>query len=238
MLDNIVRKRTKKFKVMVVEDDPAVQIMLGTYLSANGGRVKVLGDGKKLLRECKKRHPDIILLDVVLPGDDGFILLRKLRGANIATPVIMLTERSAIDDRVRGLDVGADDYVTKPFSSRELLARIQNQLRRSDAPLKPMLVGGITVDPATREARGADGKLLALTKTEFDILLYMVIKSPQVLEYSELFTALGYTPRTESKVLVMHIANIRRKLGCAKTQGTIHIQSVAKIGYRLTTEER
>jgi len=238
MTDSTVRRGTKKFKVMVVEDDPSIQAMLAAYLSANGARVKVLGDGKKLLRECKKRQPDIILLDVVLPGDDGFLLLRKLRGAGIVTPVIMLTERSAIDDRVQGLDAGADDYLTKPFSSRELLARIQSQLRRSETSLKPMRVGGIDINPSTREARGADGKLLSLTKTEFDILLYMVIKSPQVVEYAELFTALGYTPRTESKVLVMHIANIRRKLGSTTTHGAIQIQSVAKIGYRLTIDER
>jgi len=238
MVDNTIRMRkgTKKFKVLIVEDDPSIQAMLTTYLSANGGRVKVLDDGQKLLREYKKRQPDIILLDVVLPGDDGFALLRELRGANIETPVIMLTERSAIDDKVLGLDIGADDYLTKPFSNRELLARIQNQLRRSDTLLNPIQAGGISIDPGTREVRDADGKLQPLTKSEFELLLYLIRKSPQVVEYSELFEVLGYLPGAESKALVMHVANLRRKLGLMATQGTINVQSIAKIGYKLVVE--
>jgi len=229
-----MQSETPNFKVVIVEDDPSIQAMLTAYLSANGGQVTVLGDGKKLLRECGKRNPDIILLDVVLPGDDGFALLRKLRDADIATPVIMLTERSAIDDKVLGLETGADDYLTKPFSSRELLARIHSQLRRNQTVSQAMQVGGMSIDPATREARGVDGELLPLTKTEFDLFLYLVRKSPQVVQHSELFTVLGYKPGVETKALVMHIANIRRKLSSMTVQGTIYIQSVAGIGYKLT----
>ena len=229
-----MRKETREFKVLIVEDDPSIQAMLATYLSANGGQVTVLGDGEKLLKECGKCRPDIILLDVVLPGDDGFALLRQLRQSGIATPVIMLTERGAVDDKVLGLTMGADDYLTKPFSSRELLARIQSQLRRGQTTLQTMQVGGMDINPGTREVRSVDGELLQLTKTEFDLFLHLVRKSPQVVEHSELFTeVLGYKPDVETKALVMHIANIRRKLSSMAARGTIHIQSVAGIGYKL-----
>ncbi|MDR0477786.1 MAG: response regulator transcription factor [Desulfobulbaceae bacterium] len=226
---------TRKFKVVIVEDDPSIQTMLATYLSANGGEVTVMGDGKNLLRECNKGQPDIVLLDVVLPGDDGFVLLRKLRDAGAESRVIMLTERNAIDDKVLGLEMGADDYLAKPFSSRELLARIQSQLRRSQTTLKAMQVGGMSIDPATRETRGADGGLLPLTKTEFDLFVHLARKSPQVVAHSELFTVLGYKSGVETKALVMHIANIRRKLNSMAVQASIHIESVAGIGYKLVS---
>jgi len=229
-----MQKETWEFKVLIVEDDPSIQAMLTTYLSANGGRVTVLGDGEKLLKECAKGRPDIILLDVVLPGDDGFALLRQLRQFGIQTPTIMLTERSAVDDKVLGLTMGADDYLTKPFSSRELLARIHNQLRRGQVKSQAIQVGGMDINPGTREVRSTDGELLQLTKTEFDLFLHLVRKSPQVVGHSELFTeVLGYKPDVETKALVMHIANIRRKLSSMTARGTIHIQSVAGIGYKL-----
>jgi len=230
-----MQKEIQEFKVLIVEDDPSIQVMLATYLSANGGQVTVLGDGEKLLKECGKIRPDIILLDVVLPGDDGFALLRQLRQFGVETPVIMLTERSAVDDKVLGLTIGADDYLTKPFSSRELLARIHNQLRRGRRAIpQAMQVGGMDINPSTREVRSADGELLQLTKTEFDLFLHLVRKSPQVVGHSELFTdVLGYKPDVETKALVMHIANIRRKLSSMAVRGTIHIQSVAGIGYKL-----
>ena len=235
MTDGSMQSETQEFKVVIVEDDPSIQAMLATYLSANGGRVTVLGDGEKLLAECDRLHPDIILMDVVLPGDDGFTLLRKLRDAGVKTPVIMLTERSAIDDKVLGLETGADDYLTKPFSSRELLARIQSQLRRSQTTLQAMRIADMNINPATREARGADGELLPLTKTEFDLFLHLARKSPQVVSHSELFTVLGYKPDVATKALVMHIANIRRKLGSMATQVTVRVQSVAGIGYKLVS---
>lgn len=228
-----MQSETREFKVIIVEDDLAIQAMLATYLSANGGQVTVLDDGKKLLSECNARHPDIILLDVVLPGDDGFALLRKLRGAGIEIPVIILTERGTIDDKVLGLNMGANDYVTKPFSSRELLARIQSQLRRSQTTAQVMRVCGMSIDPATREVRSASDELLPLTKTEFDLFLHLVRKAPYVVEHSELFAVLGYKHGVATKSLIMHIANIRRKLASLSAPGNIRIQSVAGIGYKL-----
>jgi DNA-binding response OmpR family regulator len=159
MADKSMQKKAQKFNVLIVEDDPAIQNMLTTYLSANGGQVTVFGDGRKLLKECGKYSPDIIILDVVLPGDDGFILLRKLRQAGIETPVIMLTERNSVDDKVFGLETGADDYLTKPFSSRELLARIHSQLRRKQTTFESIRVGGMDINPATREVRSTNGEL-------------------------------------------------------------------------------
>jgi DNA-binding response OmpR family regulator len=99
--------------------------------------------------------------------------------------------------------------------------------------MQAMRLGGMSINPATREARGSDGELLPLTKTEFDLFLHLVRKSPQVVGHPELFTVLGYKPGVETKALVMHIANIRRKLGSMAVQGSIHIQSVAGIGYKL-----
>ncbi|MDR3089917.1 MAG: response regulator transcription factor [Desulfobulbaceae bacterium] len=234
MTDGTMQNEIREFKVLIVEDDPSIQAMLATYLSANGGEVTVLGDGLTFLSEVRARRPDIILLDVVLPGDDGFALLRRLRGAGVETPVIMLTERGAVDDKVQGLDMGADDYLTKPFSSRELLARIKSRLRRGKTTLQTIQVGDMDINPATREVRCAGGDLLQLTKTEFDLFLHLARKAPQVVGHSELFTeVLGYKSDVETKALVMHIANIRRKLSSMSIQGTPHIQSVAGIGYKL-----
>ena len=223
-----------QFKVLLIEDDTSIQAMLSTYLSANNVEVIVLPDGSTIVSSIAHHQPDVVLLDVVLPLADGFTLLRQIRGAEIKIPVIMLTEKGAVEDKVLGLDLGADDYLTKPFSSRELLARIMSQIRRYRACPQVVHVGGLHIDPATREIRCEKSGLLQLTKTEFDLLFQLAKKHPQVVSHAELFTeVLGYKPDIETKALVMHIANIRRKLSSLNMYGQIQIQSVAGVGYRL-----
>ena len=226
-----------QFKVLLVEDDSSIQVMLTTYLTTNGGEIFVLSDGQNIVPVISEQQPDIILLDVVLPVSDGFSVLRKIREAEIRLPVIMLTEKSTVEDKVLGLDLGADDYITKPFSSRELLARIMSQVRRYRTMPQTFRIGGMRIDPTTREIRCHNNELLQLTKTEFDLFLQLVKKCPQVVSHAELFTeVLGYKPDVETKALVMHIANVRKKLSSANMYGQVQIQSVAGVGYKLVEQ--
>jgi DNA-binding response OmpR family regulator len=228
---------SSEFKVLLIEDDISIQTMLTTYLSANGAEVVARGDGRDIVAMVNTNQPDIILLDVVLPYTDGFTLLQQIRLAGIKAPVIMLTEKGAVEEKVMGLDLGADDYVTKPFSSRELLARITSQLRRYRTASRAFCVGGLKIDPTTREIRSNSNEILQLTKTEFDLFLQLARKCPQVVSHAELFTeVLGYKPDVETKALVMHIANVRRKLSSLNMLGQVQIQSVAGVGYKLVEQ--
>ena len=225
------------YTLLLFEDDPFIRDMLVVFFTAQGLTVRAAADGRNALARIRAEQPDLILLDVVLPFQDGFSILDELRRAGITTPVILLTEKSGVDDKVTGLDHGADDYLTKPFSPAELLARIRVQLRRTAANQEPapqpLTVGPVTIDPAAREALLADRSRLPLTKTEFDLLYHLAAKGRAVAPHGELLKeVLGYEPETETKSLVMHIANIRRTLE-QTCPGALAIKSIAGIGYRL-----
>ena len=227
--------------LLLFEDDPFIRDMLVVFFTAQGVQVRAAADGREALARIRAEQPDLILLDVVLPFQDGFSILREMRREGVETPVIMLTEKGGVDDKVTGLEFGADDYLTKPFSPAELLARIRVQLRRArpagEAPARPLTIGPLTIDPAAREALLADRSRIPLTKTEFDLLYYLAARGTAVASHAELLKeVLGYEPDTETKSLVMHIANIRRKLDKA-CPDALTIRAVAGVGYKLVAGE-
>jgi DNA-binding response OmpR family regulator len=209
--------------LLLFEDDPFIRDMLAVFFTAQGMTVRAAADGRDALTRIRAEQPDLILLDVVLPYQDGFAILDQLRQANIRTPVIMLTEKGGVDDKITGL--------------AELLARIRVQLRRTaatGAPApQPLTIGPVTIDPAAREALLPDRSRIPLTKTEFDLLYHLAARGRAVAPHSELLKeVLGYEPETETKSLVMHIANIRRKLDKACPRA-LTIRAVAGVGYKL-----
>lgn len=231
-------KELDGFSVFVAEDDPGILNLLRVFFLSLGARVETVQDGKDALAKIEKFGPDICILDVVMPYMDGFTILEHLRTQINRPPVIMLTDQSTVDDKVRGLEHGADDYMTKPFSTRELLARVQSVLRRTRAAERQedtdrISVGPIEVMPLAREARLADGSMLHLTKTEFDLLHYLARKKQQVVSHGSLLKdVLGYRSDIETKALVMHIANVRKKLAKAALEN-VKIETVVGVGYKL-----
>ncbi len=225
-------------KIFLVEDDPGILNLLKTFFLGHGAMVEVERDGKNVVRRVGEIRPDILILDVILPYVDGFTILKNMREQGIKTPTIMLTDKSTVDDKVKGLDFGADDYMTKPFSTKELLARTENLFRRSavaenniDGEIIP--IGPLQILPESREIRVNDGKILRLTKTEFDLLCFLARKSEKVVSHATLLKeVLGYRGDIETKALVMHIANMRKKFSKIGLTD-IKIETVAGVGYKL-----
>ncbi len=171
-------------RVLVVDDDPIVREVLERYLAREGFAVTAAADGREALEAFESVCPDLVLLDLMLPRVDGFEVFRRIRSRDHSTAVIMLTARGQETDRIVGLESGADDYVSKPFSPRELIARVRAVLRRTGDHAvvgeveEPLSFGGLAVDPAAREA-SLDGTALALTPKEFDLLLHFV-RNPRI----------------------------------------------------------
>jgi DNA-binding response OmpR family regulator len=228
---------TAKAKVLVVEDDAAIRRGLVDALAFGGFDVCACGDGKEGLSAGLAGAIDLALLDVVLPGLDGFEVLSALRRAKPALPVIMVTARGAESDRVRGLKDGADDYVVKPFSARELLARVEAVLRRSAA--RPAESGelawpGGRVDFARREIARQDGATEQLSEKELAILRYLGGARERVVTRDELLERIwGLDPRgIETRTVDMHVARLREKLG----GGEAVVATVRGRGYMLATQ--
>jgi len=163
--------------ILLVDDEPSIIQLSRMYFERDGFRVQEIGDGEAALEAVSKYRPALIVLDVMLPKLDGFEVCRKLRASGDQTPIIMLTARDEDIDKILGLELGADDYLTKPFNPRELVARVKAILRRSDsvkqADGKPIHRGDLTIDPVSREASVAS-RLLDLRTQEFDLLLTLV----------------------------------------------------------------
>lgn len=224
-------------KLLIVEDDPSILKMLSTFFTTQGMEVTVSEDGKGVIDQVKEFKPDVIILDVVLPYQDGFSIVETLRAQAVETPIIMLTEKNRVDDKVLGLELGADDYMTKPFSPKELHARVKAQMRRvarkQVTPVEPIRVGPFVITPSSREVTFNGAVQVKITKTEFDLFLFLATRTHQVVPHGELLEeVLGYSPDIETKSLVMHIANLRKKLDKFDSQ-TIQIQAVTGVGYRL-----
>jgi two-component system, OmpR family, response regulator MprA len=219
-------------RVLVVDDDRSVAEMLRRNLAYEGFAVDVAMDGPQALDLARDRPPELIVLDRMLPGLDGLEVVRRLRAAGDATPVLMLTARDAIDDRVAGLEGGADDYLVKPFAFRELLARIHVLLRRRQGDEREALrFADVTLDTGTRLAQRA-GKAIELSTTEYELLAYLMRHPNQVLTRQQLMERVwGYDFEGESNVLEVYVGYLRRKLeegGRARL-----IQTVRGAGYVL-----
>jgi DNA-binding response OmpR family regulator len=216
-------------KVMVVEDDPNIGALVHAYLKRSGYEVLWVRSGEDALAELRRHPISLVVLDIGLPGIDGFEVCRRIAGQ---VPVIMLTARDEVADRVAGLEVGADDYISKPFSPRELTARVKAVLRRTGAPAgeEPVItLGPITLSRTAREVR-VDGREIALTQREFDLLEYLLRHSGQVVTRDQLLESVwGFLSPGETRTVEVHIAQLRKKLGLPDV-----IRTVRGLGYKAT----
>lgn len=221
-------------QVLVVDDEPAVRRALERALRLDKYEVELAVDGEEALDRLAERPVDAVILDVMMPGVDGLEVCRRMRAAGDRTPVLMLTARDAIDDRVLGLDVGADDYLVKPFALRELQARLRALLRRSgdeDDGVETLRFGDLVLDPVAHEVHRGE-RLVELSKTEF-LLLELFMKHPrQVLTRSTIFENVwGYDFGPTSNALGVYIGYLRRKTEEGGEPRLLH--TVRGIGYVL-----
>jgi two-component system OmpR family response regulator len=224
-------------RVLIVEDEPKMAALLRRGLAAEGMAVDIAGDGEDALPRAEATAYDAIVLDVMLPGIDGFEVCRRLRDTGVWAPVLMLTARDAVRDRVAGLDAGADDYLTKPFSYAEFLARLRALVRRGDSERPVVLeVGDLRLDPATRQVwRGASE--IALSAKEFAVLETFMRRPGQVLSRFDLLEhAWDYEYENRSNVVDAYVRLLRKKID--KPFGTTSIETVRGAGYRLRAERR
>jgi len=222
-------------RVLVVEDDRTVAEVVTRYLERAGFAVESVGDGNEALARADAQLPDLVVLDIMLPGLDGLEVCRRLR-SRAPIPVVMLTARGSEEDRVLGLELGADDYVSKPFSPRELTARVKAVLRRAGSPLgevdraRTVEYDGLQIDLGAREAR-VRGELATLTAREFELLAFFVRRPRQVFRRDELLEHVwGYTYGDTSTVTV-HIRRLREKIE-DDPSAPRRITTVWGVGYR------
>lgn len=227
-------------RILMVDDDKEIVRVVRGYLEQAGYEVLAAYDGDSALYVLRSAHPDLLLLDLMLPQRDGWELTRIIRADTtlVNIPIIMLTARIEDTDKILGLELGADDYITKPFNPREVLARVRAQLRRTQrmqAAVAPHLlqVGKLRMDVERREVRMLD-ELIELTRTEFSLLQALMQNPGYVFTRSELIEkALGYNYESIERTLDTHIKNLRRKIGDDPKQPTA-IQTVYGVGYRLS----
>src|SRR3954471_10689257 len=225
----------EKRRVLVVEDDPHVREAVERALRFEGYDVTTAVDGNDALLRIEQLTPDAIVLDVLMPGTDGLAVCRILRDRGNHTPVLMLTARHEVSDRVAGLDAGADDYLVKPFALDELFARVRALLRRSSITDgdEVLTVGDLVLDPSRRQA-WRDGRELELTKTEFDLLELLMFNAGIVVTRDTIYERIwGYDFETSSKSLDVYIGYIRRKTEANDAPRLIH--TIRGIGYTVRT---
>ena len=227
-------------KILVVDDDRALTAMLSELLHTEGFECTVAHNGRDALQMEREQHPDLVVLDVMMPGDDGISTLRTLRESS-KVAVLMLTAMGEDDDRILGLEAGADDYLAKPFVARELVLRIQAILRRGAMPAQentsaPILAGPLTIEP-NKERAQLDGKALNLTGAELRVLEALASSPGQVVSREILTeTALGRELSPYDRALDTHISHLRRKLRSRNPTLSIEIRSVRGAGYRLVID--
>jgi two-component system response regulator MprA len=220
-------------KILVVDDERAVRESLRRALELEGYEIELAADGQEALNRLESEaEPDAVVLDVLMPGVDGLEVCRTLRRGGSRLPVLMLTARTEVDDRVAGLDAGADDYLTKPFALEELLARVRALLRRtSEGSGEVLRFADVELDPGTREVRRGD-ELIELTRTEFSLLELFLRNPRQVLTRSVIFERVwGYDFGFASNSLDVYIGYLRRKTEMGDKARLI--QTVRGVGYAL-----
>jgi len=221
-------------RILVVDDDRAVRESLRRSLAFNGYQVELAADGYEALDAVARQRPDAMVLDVMMPRLDGLEVCRRLRGNGDGLPIIVLTARDAVADRVAGLDAGADDYLPKPFALEELLARLRALLRRStpeESGAPPLTFADLSLDPETREVRRGD-RPISLTRTEFSLLELLLAHPRRVLTRTQILEEVwGYGFPTTGNALEVYIGYLRRKTEAEGEPRLIH--TVRGVGYVL-----
>jgi DNA-binding response OmpR family regulator len=219
--------------VLVVDDEPTVRDIVSQYLTRDGFRVVTTGDGRAVMDMVEQESPDLIVLDVMLPGMSGLELCRAIR-ARRAIPVILLTARGEETDRIVGLEIGADDYVTKPFSPRELVARVRAVLRRSADGAAPdlLVLGELEIDVPAREVR-IGGRDVRLAAREFDLLAFLARNPRRVFTRDQIMQSVwGYTAAIDTGTLSVHVRRLREKIE-DDPHSPRRLETVWNVGYRL-----
>jgi len=218
-------------KILVIEDELKIARLVHDYLDEVGYDVVMAHDGQAGIAGFRQHRPDLVILDLGLPAMDGLEVTRRIRALSQA-PIVMLTARSEEADTIVGLELGADDYITKPFSPRELVARVRAVLRRNQTPGEIVRTGSLEIDLARRSVR-VDGRSIDLTATEFDLLVTMARSPGRVFTRAQLGDALlGGLDGTYDRAVDSHIKNIRRKVETSPNEHTI-VETVYGVGYRV-----
>jgi two-component system response regulator MprA len=218
-------------RILVVDDELAVRESLRRALALEGHEVELAADGREALATIARSAPDLVVLDVLMPELDGLEVSRRLRAAGDRTPILMLTARAEVEDRVAGLDAGADDYLGKPFALDELLARVRALLRRSPSSDEPLRFADLALDPGARTV-SRNGRPIELTRTEFALLELLIRNPRRVLTRSEILLAVwGYDFGPTSNSLEVYVGYLRRK---TEADGAPRlVQTVRGVGYVL-----
>ena len=220
--------------ILVVDDEPTIRDVVVQYLKREGYATLEADDGNAARELLEREWPSLVVLDLMLPGTDGLALCRWIRDRS-QLPVIMLTARGEEADRIVGLELGADDYVTKPFSPRELVARVRTVLRRGTVPDRPderLRLGDLEIDAAAREVRKR-GKPLKLTAREFDLLLFLARHPRRVFSRDQLMSRVwGYEPAFDSGTITVHVRRLREKIEDDAARPR-YLETVWGVGYRL-----
>ena len=222
-----------KQQILVVDDEPNIVQLARLYLERDGYAVISVGDGQAALDAAQSQQPDLIVLDVMLPQVDGFEVCRRLRADDNPVPIIMVTARDDDIDKILGLELGADDYLTKPFNPRELVARVRAVLRRGAPPqlqtAPPIQIGDLEINFAGREVQ-INGDPVELRTQEFEVLKVLAENKGIVLSREQLLSkAWGFDFYGQTRTVDVHIAQLRRKIAASKVQ----IETVTGIGYKL-----
>jgi two-component system alkaline phosphatase synthesis response regulator PhoP len=221
--------------ILVVDDEPNIVQLARLYLEREGFRIEAVGDGPGALKAVEELRPALVVLDVMLPGLDGFEVCRHLRASNNPVPIVMVTARDEDIDKIVGLELGADDYLTKPFNPRELVARVKAILRRegwhstAEKPTAVLRLGDLEINQESREVR-LQGRLLDLRTQEFEVLIVLIQNKGRVLTREQLLNlAWGYDFYGQTRTVDVHIGQLRRKL----MGSTVRIETSTGVGYKL-----
>ncbi len=232
----VAERGTSIPRVLVVEDDPTISEVVVRYLEREGLEVEAVADGRDALDAAARRWPDLVVLDLMLPGIDGLEVCRRLR-ARAPVPVIMLTARGDEEDRVLGLELGADDYVVKPFSPRELTARVRAVLRRAGGTDNPdtfevetIEAGGLRIDLRAREVRRAE-ELVTVTAREFDLLAHLARHPRRAFSREELLERVWGYSFGDTATVTVHVRRLREKIE-SNPSTPVHLVTVWGVGYR------
>jgi len=220
--------------ILVVDDEPNIVHLARMYLEREGFRVQSVGDGRSALQAVDRLKPALMILDLMLPEVDGMEVCRRLRAQESVLPILMLTARDEDVDKILGLEMGADDYLTKPFNPREMVARVKAILRReartSEPVTGPLHIGDLVIDSARREVT-VSGRSVEMRAQEFDLLVVFAEHKGLVLTREQLLQkAWGYEYYGLSRTVDVHVGHLRRKL----TGSTVNIETVTGVGYKMT----